>query len=286
MANKTIKQIANEVTSPQEADWLEIQQDSSSASGKVTVTNLTSAIATLGESNTSSNSGVATYGLAQTKSGVDLPFKSLTATSSKIGLTANTNDVGIDVVPTNIKLDDLGTPDNNTDLDASTSRHGLLPKLSGNSAQFLNGNGAFSGVTTSAFHVDTTPVTISNTSAETTLYQVSIPTNTLAAGSVLRFSFMTLEAEAASSSITYRVKYGSTKIGEISKSMVDGTGELVKGQLAVNSAGNQQGIIEPNTYSSTEDETTTLNLTITAQMGVADVGNTITGNSLTIEVLV
>jgi hypothetical protein len=43
-----------------------------------------------------------------------------------------------------IKLDDLATPDDNTDLNASTSRHGLLPKLDGSSAKFLDGSGAFS----------------------------------------------------------------------------------------------------------------------------------------------
>lgn len=42
-----------------------------------------------------------------------------------------------------LKLDDLAAPDDNGDLNASTSRHGLLPKLSGNSSQFLNGLGAF-----------------------------------------------------------------------------------------------------------------------------------------------
>jgi len=42
-----------------------------------------------------------------------------------------------------IKLDDLGTPDDNTDLDASTSRHGLLPKLPNDSAKFLNGLGSW-----------------------------------------------------------------------------------------------------------------------------------------------
>jgi len=47
------------------------------------------------------------------------------------------------VIPGGIKLDDLGTPDDNTDLDASASRHGLLPKLSGGSGYYLNGAGAF-----------------------------------------------------------------------------------------------------------------------------------------------
>lgn len=42
-----------------------------------------------------------------------------------------------------IKLDDFAAPDDNTDLNASTSAHGLLPKLSGDSNAFLDGSGAF-----------------------------------------------------------------------------------------------------------------------------------------------
>lgn len=43
-----------------------------------------------------------------------------------------------------IKLDDLGSPDDNTDLNASTGAHGLSPKLSGNATDFYNGVGGFS----------------------------------------------------------------------------------------------------------------------------------------------
>lgn len=42
-----------------------------------------------------------------------------------------------------IKLDDLGTPDDNTDLNASTTRHGLLAKLSGSTVQYLRGDGTW-----------------------------------------------------------------------------------------------------------------------------------------------
>ena len=50
----------------------------------------------------------------------------------------------LEVVPGGIKLDDLGTPDDNTDLDASTSRHGLLLKLGGGSTNFLRADGTWS----------------------------------------------------------------------------------------------------------------------------------------------
>lgn len=42
-----------------------------------------------------------------------------------------------------IKLDDLATPDDNTDLDASTTRHGLLPKLGGGTTNFLRADGTW-----------------------------------------------------------------------------------------------------------------------------------------------
>lgn len=43
-----------------------------------------------------------------------------------------------------IRLDDLAAPQDNTDLNATISAHGLLPKLSGNATDFLNGVGGFS----------------------------------------------------------------------------------------------------------------------------------------------
>ena len=48
------------------------------------------------------------------------------------------------VIPGGIKLDDLGTPDDNTDLNASTSRHGLLKKLSNVATEYMDGTGNWS----------------------------------------------------------------------------------------------------------------------------------------------
>jgi len=42
-----------------------------------------------------------------------------------------------------IKLDDLDTPDDNTDLDATTGRHGLLKKLGGGTINFLRADGSW-----------------------------------------------------------------------------------------------------------------------------------------------
>jgi hypothetical protein len=43
-----------------------------------------------------------------------------------------------------IKLDDFATPDDNTDLNATSTYHGLLAKLSAVATQYLNGNGVWS----------------------------------------------------------------------------------------------------------------------------------------------
>lgn len=42
-----------------------------------------------------------------------------------------------------IKLDDLALPDDNTDLDVSTARHGLCPKLPGGTSTFLRADGTY-----------------------------------------------------------------------------------------------------------------------------------------------
>lgn len=61
---------------------------------------------------------------------------------------------------TDTKLDDLSAPDDNADLDATTSAHGLLMKLSGDSDQYLNGDGEWTepagsggGFTTGDIHM-------------------------------------------------------------------------------------------------------------------------------------
>lgn len=47
------------------------------------------------------------------------------------------------------KLDDLAAPDDNTDLDASTAKHGLMKKYPGGTSNFLRADGAFAAPTAS-----------------------------------------------------------------------------------------------------------------------------------------
>lgn len=63
--------------------------------------------------------------------------------SSTVDFTLSGQQLTAEVKPEGIKLDDLGTPDDNTDLNATTSRHGLLPKLPGNTGVYLRGDGTW-----------------------------------------------------------------------------------------------------------------------------------------------
>lgn len=54
------------------------------------------------------------------------------------------NDTGSEsALGATVKLDDLQSPDDNTDLNVSTSAHGLMPKLPNLAAQFINGQGSW-----------------------------------------------------------------------------------------------------------------------------------------------
>src|SRR5690606_14807550 len=56
-----------------------------------------------------------------------------------------------------IRLDQLALPDDNTYLNATVSTHGLLPKLSGSTGQFLRGDGTWAtpdGGPTTVFDLD------------------------------------------------------------------------------------------------------------------------------------
>lgn len=84
------------------------------------------------------------------------------------------------VVPGNIKLDNLGTPDDNTDLNASTSRHGLLRKLSGNTNEYLAGDGTWA-VPGGGANSNHSPVTVN----DTTTVNLTITANQLLSAVVI-----------------------------------------------------------------------------------------------------
>ena len=98
-----------------------------------------------GETNTASNQGVGGVGVYYQKSGVDIQFKNINAGSNQISIVDDTtnHEIDIDVVEANIKLDNLGAPEDNIDLNANASVHGLLPKLGGGTVNFLRADGSW-----------------------------------------------------------------------------------------------------------------------------------------------
>jgi hypothetical protein len=78
-----------------------------------------------------------------------------------------------------LKLDDLAAPDNNTDLNASASAHGLLPKLSGVATDRLAGDGTFvAGAGTAATAASSGDVTTTSSLADATGCSVSLSAGT------------------------------------------------------------------------------------------------------------
>jgi hypothetical protein len=94
-----------------------------------------------------------------------------------------------------IKLDDFAALDDNTDLNATSSAHGLLPKLSNNARQFLRGDGTWApyasvtGVPTAAIgstHLDAAALSATNTTyitSDSAAKGVKLPTG--AAGDIM-----------------------------------------------------------------------------------------------------
>lgn len=62
------------------------------------------------------------------------------------GVTAYNTLVGTTIDPALLKLDDLGAPDDNTDLNASATKHGLMNKLDNDATHFFRGDGTWTVV--------------------------------------------------------------------------------------------------------------------------------------------
>ena len=119
------------------------------ADGTVTITNTVSGASTA----TSSATGVIKI---EDDTDQSVAAESVSTTANRTyGLQLNSSDQGVVNVPwtdTNttysagdFKLDDLGTPDDNTDLDFSTSAHGLVPKGT-NTGNYLKDDGTWAAV--------------------------------------------------------------------------------------------------------------------------------------------
>ena len=70
--------------------------------------------------------------------------------------TTSNSSLSNEVLTSALKIDDFAAGDDNTDLDSSTSRHGLLRKLDGTTTNFLRGDGAWAAAGSNAFTNDVT----------------------------------------------------------------------------------------------------------------------------------
>jgi hypothetical protein len=78
-----------------------------------------------------------------------------------------TPKITADVKPLGIKLDDLGTPDNNTDLNVTATYHGLCPMFPNNTTTFLRGDGTYAAPTATVADGSITLAKLADLSATT-----------------------------------------------------------------------------------------------------------------------
>ena len=90
---------------------------------------------------------VATTAYVQTELGDYAPLAAPTFTGNAAAVTQAATDDSTRIATTahvkDVKIDDLTAGDDNTDLDSSTSRHGLLLKLGGGTTNFLRADGTW-----------------------------------------------------------------------------------------------------------------------------------------------
>jgi len=119
--------------------------------------------ATGGEANTASNAGTTGVGIYYQKTGIDLEFKAIHSTGNILVTdSTGTITVNLDVDSTGILLDNLGAPEDNTDLNATTGAHGLLLKMTGTATDYLSATGgwttpAATGAATTFLELTDTP---------------------------------------------------------------------------------------------------------------------------------
>lgn len=138
-----------------------------------------------------------------------------------------------------LKLDDLGIPDDNTDLNSSTTRHGLLRKLSNDAGTFLDGTGNWStaisviskGSATKSGDASTKVFTIAHGMASTPVAVSVMPSSVDALGDY------TTDVDSTNITITYQ------------SAPPTGTGNLDYFWIAASAAGGVAGIGEVNTMS-------------------------------------
>lgn len=119
-----------------------------------------------------------------------------------------------------IKLDDLAVPDDNTDLDASTSKHGLCPKFPGGTTNFLRADGQFAAPGGGSGPITVKELTSDFTSPGTTMGKATGLDQTIAAGTYW-FEYRCIWRSSATATA---VKFGVNFSGTQTVFVVEATG--------------------------------------------------------------
>lgn len=127
----------------------------------------------------------------------------------------------------NVKLDDLIATDDNTDLNASASAHGLLKKLSGTATEFLDGSGAWD--TIKGTDLVLTDVTTNDASASAHGFMQKYPGGTT--------TFLRADGSFASPTATPPVLVGPTNLVSTVEAIAANTFVHVGRQLEIAATG-------------------------------------------------
>jgi hypothetical protein len=161
-----------------------------------------------------------------------------------------------------IALDTLAVPTDITTLNAATTQHGLLPKLSGTVTQYLTGNGTWVAVPYSS--LTGTPTTFAPTAhasshvtggSDVVLTPNVITTAMIADGQVTGAKIATATitgGNIAGGTVTNANLAGGVALANLGYTPVNRAGDTITGQMGFNTSGNAI-VINPGTITITHD---------------------------------
>ena len=141
------------------------------------------------------------------------------------------------------KLDDLATPDDNTDLDVSTSRHGLTPKAPNDTTKFLRGDATWATIAASVpSSLSTQYADAGNVgTGEDTLHTYTMPGGTLAANGDMVEIIAMFDTATNSNAKTIKLHFGGTTLVSNSTTLVNNQNIYIRALVIRSGAATQVG---------------------------------------------